>query len=56
MNSEHALIQKVLSEWSNFDKGFLVDEMRVNPHTTLSRPSIGPPAKRHLNGVSLACR
>ena len=25
-------------------------------NTTISGPSLGPPAKRHLNGISLACR
>ena len=27
-----------------------------DPNTTIRRAIIGPPAKRHLNGVSLACR
>ena len=34
---------------------FLVDERRKDPNTT-KRAIIGPPAKRHLNGVSLVGR
>ena len=49
LNSSHARIQKVLSEGSNFDIVFLVDE-----EYHYKRAIIGPPAKRHLNGVSLA--
>ena len=33
-----------------------VDEGRYDPNTTKSGTSSGQPAKRHLNGVSLACR
>ena len=57
MLAGHARIQKVLSGGggSNFDKVFLVDKGGggggKDPNTT-----IGPPAKRHLNGVSLAGR
>ena len=44
---------------SNFDNVFflffLFDEERKDPNTTISRP-FGPPAKRHLNGISLAGR
>ena len=32
------------------------DEGRKDPNTTISGPSTGPPAKHHLNGVSLAGR
>ena len=51
-------IQKVLPEGSNFDNVvfFLVDEGRDDPNTVISRPTSAPPAKRHLNGVSLSCR
>ena len=35
---------------------FLVDDGREDPNTTLSGAIIGPPAKRHFNGVSLAGR
>ena len=35
---------------------FLFDEGREDPNTTISGAIIGPPAKRHLNGVLLACR
>ena len=47
----NARIKKVLSEGSNFDGffSFLLDER-------ISGVIIGPPAKRHFNGVSLACR
>ena len=34
-----ARFQKVLSEGSNFDNVFLVDEERKDPNTTLSGPS-----------------
>ena len=35
---------------------FLLEEGRKDQNTTISGPSYAPPAKRHLNGVSLACR
>ena len=35
---------------------FLVDEERKNRKCNLKRAIVGPPAKRHLNGVSLASR
>ena len=39
---------------SNFDNVFfLVDDGRKDPNTTISGPSLAPPAKHHLNGVSL---
>ena len=41
---EHARIQKVLSEGSNF---FLVDDGREDPKTTKS----GPSSARHRNAV-----
>ena len=44
------------SNFDNFFFFFLVDEEREDPNTTIRRAIIGPPAKRHLNGVSLACR
>ena len=34
---------------------FLVDEEREDPIPQYKRSIIGPPAKHHLNGVSLAC-
>ena len=40
---------------SNYDIFFLVDE-RIKIPQYYKRANIGPPAKRHLNGVSLACR
>ena len=36
---KHARTQKVLSEGSKFDKGFLADEGRMDPNTTISGPS-----------------
>ena len=41
---------------SKSDKMFLVDDGREDPNTTKSGAPIGPPARRHLNGVSLASR
>ena len=35
---------------------FLVDKGKEDLNTTIRRAIIGPPAKRYLNGVSLACR
>ena len=35
---------------------FLVDEFREDPKYHYKRANISPPAKRHLNGVSLVCR
>ena len=35
---------------------YLVDEGRKDLNTTLNVQSLDPPAKRHLNGVLLACR
>ena len=32
------------------------DEGKEDPNTTICGPSSAQPAKRHLNGVSLACR
>ena len=60
----HARIQKVLSEGvrSNFDNVFFLfffflnDEGRKVPNATIKRAIIDPRAKRHFNGVSLACR
>ena len=34
---------------------FLVDEGRKDPNTSKSGSSSAPPAKRHINGVPLAC-
>ena len=45
----HGRIQKILSVGSNFG---LVDKGWEKYH--YKRAVIGPPAKRHLNGVSLA--
>ena len=42
---------KVLSDWVQLWQRFLIDEGM----TEEKRAIIGPPAKRHLNGVSLAC-
>ena len=39
---------------SNFDSVFLVDDGKKDPNTTIRQAIICPPAKRHLNGVSLA--
>ena len=39
--------------WTFF---FLVDKGRKDPKYHFKRVIIGPPAKHHLNGVSLACR
>ena len=36
----HARIQKVLSEGSNFDNVYLVDEGREDPNTTISGPAL----------------
>ena len=47
-------IQKVLSEGVQIWQLFF-DEGREDPNTT-KRAIIGPPEKRHLNGVSLLCR
>ena len=54
--SSHARIQKALSEGSNFDNVFFswLGEKWSKYHH--KRAIIGPLAKRHLNGVSLACR
>ena len=46
---------------SNFDNVcfywcLFFDEGRLDPNSTKKITIIGPPAKRHLNGVSLACR
>ena len=38
-----------------FQRGSNFDEEREDPNTTISGAIIGPPAKHHLNGVSLAC-
>ena len=52
--------RKFCQRGSKFDSFFLfffsVDEGREDPNTTISRPSFGPSAKHHLNGVLLACR
>ena len=41
---------------SNCEGFFLVDEGREDPNTTHYKQAIiGPPAKRHLNGVLLVC-
>ena len=42
--------------WSNSDNMFLVDDGREDLNTTKSGATIGPPARRHFNGVSLAGR
>ena len=57
----HAKIQKILSKGSNFDNVFFFSfyfswwREGVSKYH-YKRAIIGPPAKRHLNGVSLACR
>ena len=62
--------RKFCQKMSNFDNVFfrvfvcfvllwfvnLVDEEREDLNTTISVRSSGPPAKRHINGVSLECR
>ena len=50
--------RKFCQRGSNFDNFFLIaDERRKDPKTTIiKRAIICPPAKRHLNGVLLACR
>ena len=49
--------RKFCQRGSNFDDVFLVDEEREDPKYHYKRATIiDPPAKRHLNGVSLACR
>ena len=56
-NISHSICgsRKFCQRGSKSDKGFfLVDEGRENPNTTKSGPSLDPPAKQHLNGVSLA--
>ena len=57
LNSIPARIQKVLSEgvqlW-HFLFFFVHEEKMIQYH--YKRAINGPPAKRHLNGVSLACR
>ena len=40
----------------HFFKLFILDEWGVDPKTTKSGAILGPRAKRHLNGVSLAGR
>ena len=51
----HARIQKVLSKGSNFDNVFV--EGREDPNEYYyKRAIVDPPAKRHLDGVSLAGR
>ena len=51
----HVRIQKVLSEGSNTDNVFfLVDGMERGSKSHKKWAIIGPPAKRHLNGVLLA--
>ena len=48
---------KFCQRGSNFDNVlFLVDEGREDPKYHYERVIIGPPAKRHSNGVSQACR
>ena len=50
---------RMFCQWgSNYDNAFLADEGREDPNTTIhyKRAIIGPPAKRHLNDVSLADR
>ena len=52
--------RKFCQRGSNFDKFFLLFfylEGRDDPGKYRYKEAIiGPPAKRHLNGVSLACR
>ena len=56
-NSVHGMRgpRRFCQRGSNSDL-FLLDERRNDPNTTISGTIIGLPAKRHLNGVSLACR
>ena len=51
----HAQIQKVLSEGVQLWQLFLVDDGRGSKHHYM-RAIIGPPAKHHLNGISLVYR
>ena len=46
------------AQGSNFDKVFFLNLMRgeLGDQKHFMRAIIGPPAERHLNGVSLACR
>ena len=48
---KHARIKEVLSEGAQLWPFFLVDEGREDKLAIISLP-----AKRHLNGISLACR
>ena len=49
--------RKFCKKGFNFDKVLLVDKRREYPKKTIyKRAIIGPPAKHHLYGVSLACR
>ena len=56
LNTIHARIQKVLPQRVQLWRFFIVDEGRKDPKYHYKRAIIGPLAKRHLNGVSLACR
>ena len=51
----HAVIQKVLSEGVQLQQRSFFDERRESKHH-FKRAIIGPPEKRHLNGVSLVYR
>ena len=48
--------RKFCQRGSTFDNVFLVDEGIKDPNITINGPSSGPPAKGHLNGVSLVGR
>ena len=46
--------RKFTQRGSNFDKLMRVDRIQIQYN--FMRAIIGPPTKRHLNGVSLACQ
>ena len=53
--------RKFCQRWSNFDNVFFSrcgneEERREDSNTAISGPLSAPPAKQHLNGVSLADR